>query len=86
MIGSLVGFELELLRVADMPSIAQEISATAFTVVGVATKMASVLMNEFIEPEKNLLKLAAVGVCVVCSALYRQSPLRATNPSQLNTV
>eukprot|EP00958_Prasinococcus_capsulatus_P018863 scaffold2256_cov371-Prasinococcus_capsulatus_cf.AAC.10 len=60
----------------------EEISATAFTVVGVATKMASVLMNEFVEPEKNLFKLMSVGVCVTCSAMYRQAPIRSHVPAK----
>jgi len=58
-------------------SLRSELSATAFTILGVVCKMASIFMNEvFIEPENNLFRLSCIVAVVISSAMYRQAPLR----------
>jgi len=57
------------------------ISATSFTIVGVACKMLSILLNEITigEDKGSLVRLFSVIACIGFSALYKQAPMRQTN-------
>lgn len=54
------------------------ISATSFTIVGVACKMFSILLNEVAigEDKASLARLLSVIACIGFSALYKQAPTR----------
>jgi len=60
-------------------SLRSKMSATTFAVVGIVCKMVSILLNEVWigEDNNNVMRLMCVIVCIACSSLYRQSPLRA---------
>lgn len=58
-------------------SLRTELTATLFTVLGIACKMASTMLNEvFVQPERDGKRLACVGAVIVSSAFYRQAPIR----------
>lgn len=63
-----------------------ELSATAFTILGIICKMASSLLNEaFVESEKNAYSLVFIFFSILSSALYRQAPSRLQNPPGFQT-
>jgi len=63
-----------------------EVSATAFTILGIFCKMASSLLNElFVERERHWLTFACMTIFITCSAFYKQAPERvAINRSRLD--
>lgn len=55
----------------------EKTSATSFTLIGVACKFLSVLINIFIwDKHASSTGIACLFVCIGASALYRQSPMR----------
>jgi len=65
-------------------SLRSEMSATAFTVLGIFCKMASSLLNElFVERETHWVTFVCMMISVTCSAFYKQAPVRVdVSPSQ----
>ena len=58
-------------------SLRTELSATLFTVLGIVCKMASTLLNEiFVEPERDLGRLACIAAVIISSSFYKQAPLK----------
>ena len=58
-------------------SLRTELSATLFTVLGIVCKMASTLLNEiFVEPERDLARLACIAAVIISSSFYKQAPLK----------
>ena len=58
-------------------SLRTELSATAYTILGIVCKMASTLLNEiFVEPERDLPRLSCVAAVIISSSFYKQAPLR----------
>ena len=58
-------------------SLRTELSATAFTILGIVCKMASTMLNEiFIEPEQDLVRLSCIVAVIISSAYYKQAPLK----------
>jgi GDP-mannose transporter len=54
-----------------------ELSATAFTVLGISCKMASSLLNElFVDRERHWMTFVCMVISITCSAFYRQAPER----------
>jgi|TARA_B110000967_G_C18838673_1_gene538164 solute carrier family 35 protein len=54
-----------------------ELSATAFTVLGIFCKMASSLLNElFVEKERHWVTFGCILLSITCSAFYKQAPER----------
>jgi len=59
-----------------------ELSATAFTVMGIMCKMMSSLLSELlVETEKTVWSLVSIFAAICFSAMYRQAPLRCTTAS-----
>jgi len=57
-----------------------KLSATSYTVVGVSCKLISVLLNTMIwEKHASAVGICWLFVCLGCSSLYRQAPLRASS-------
>mmetsp|Transcript_94438 Transcript_94438/g.266675 ORF Transcript_94438/g.266675 Transcript_94438/m.266675 type:complete len:350 (+) Transcript_94438:83-1132(+) len=57
----------------------KNVSATAYTVVGVACKLISVIVNVCLwNKHASGLGLCMLGVCLISSAMYKQAPLRPT--------
>lgn len=55
-----------------------QISAASYTLLGVACKFISVLLNVLIwDKHATPAGIAWLSVCLLCSSLYRQAPLRA---------
>lgn len=54
------------------------VSTTSFAVIGVASKMLSILLNEYVfhEEHGHIDRLLIILLCVVLSALYQQAPPR----------
>jgi GDP-mannose transporter len=58
-------------------SLRTELSATLFTVLGIVCKMASTLLNEiFVEPERDLGRIACIAAVIISSSFYKQAPLK----------
>mmetsp|Transcript_11855 Transcript_11855/g.45923 ORF Transcript_11855/g.45923 Transcript_11855/m.45923 type:complete len:398 (-) Transcript_11855:830-2023(-) len=61
-------------------SLRTDLSATAFTVLGIVCKMGSSLLNEiFVAPETNRVNLLCILGVVLSSSFYKQAPQRETN-------
>ncbi len=59
-------------------SLRSELSATSFTVLGITCKMASAGLNEaLVEPEESKYALVCIAAVILCSAFYRQAPMRS---------
>merc|ERR1719401_3018908 len=55
-----------------------KVSATSYTLLGVLCKVVSVLLNVFIwDKHATVPGLAWLMVCLSCSSVYRQAPLRS---------
>ena len=58
-------------------SVRQQVSASCFTVLGVANKLLTVLVSNLVFTERSsALGNGLLFVCVVAAALYKQAPLR----------
>jgi len=79
--GSLLAIFLSCLAGAILSysgmSLRTELSATAFTVMGIVCKMGSSLLNEiFVSPEPNRASLLCIFGVIISSSFFKQAPLR----------
>mmetsp|Transcript_4773 Transcript_4773/g.8196 ORF Transcript_4773/g.8196 Transcript_4773/m.8196 type:complete len:370 (-) Transcript_4773:105-1214(-) len=65
----------------------QKVSATVYTLLGVACKFISVTLNIMIwDKHATRTGLAALSICLVSSSLYRQAPLREQGAQSNNSI
>ena len=67
-------------------SLRTDLSATAFTMLGILCKMASALLNEiFVAREPNRWSLLCISMVIVSSSFYEQAPIRDPKDLPMHT-